>query len=94
MLRLLGVPDEVIVADYMASGPNMERMLLRFKDWPRYRDHISSLPPEVYDVDERALRSFFAAIDRDYGSTRDWARHHGIRSDVINHLDAALLTSV
>ena len=33
VLKLLGVDDDVIVADYMASAPNMPRMLERFASW-------------------------------------------------------------
>lgn len=91
VLRLLGVPDDVIVEDYMASGPNMAPMLVRFAEWPRYRDHIASLPAQVYDVDEQALRAFLTEVDRRFGSTRDWARHHGIRRETLDHLLEALL---
>lgn len=91
VLRLLGVSDDAIVEDYMASGPNMERMLTRFNEWPRYRDHIQSLPAQVYDVDERALRAFLAEIDKRYGNARSWALQHGIRAEVLDHLQAALL---
>ena len=51
VLSLAGVDDDAIVADYLASASAMPRIIERFRDWPRYRDHMTRTPPEVYAVE-------------------------------------------
>ena len=93
VLRLLGVDDEAIVADYMASAHNMPRMLERFASWPRYRDHLAGMPPQVYAVEEPPIRLFLAELDVRYGGARAWASSNGIRPEALAHLEHGLLTA-
>jgi protein-tyrosine phosphatase len=44
VLTLLGVADEVIVADYLASTANMPRVVERLMSWPHYREHLVAMP--------------------------------------------------
>ena len=71
VLGLLGVDDEAIVADYMESAPNMPRMLERFAGWPRYRDHLAAMPPQVYAVHEAPIRSMLKALREQHGTVRE-----------------------
>lgn len=91
VLRLLGVEDTVIVADYLASRANMAAMLARFQTWPRYRDHLAAMPPEVYAVEEGPLRSFLADLDARHGGADAWAARCGIGPQLIEHLREKLL---
>jgi protein-tyrosine phosphatase len=93
VLRLLGVDDEVIVADYMASAHNMPRMLQRFASWPRYRDHLAGMPPQVYAVEEPPIRLFLAELDKRYGDAHTWALSNGIRVEVLHELVRALVVA-
>ena len=81
----------MIVADYMASGPNMPRMLARFGSWPRYRDHMTVMPPDVYAVKERPMRWFLSEIEARHGSVQGWAFHNGISLKLQARLTAQLL---
>ncbi|WP_224403021.1 tyrosine-protein phosphatase [Pseudonocardia sp. ICBG1034] len=91
LLRLLGVDDDEIVADYLRSGPNMVRIVERFRTWPRYRDHIDVVPPAVYEAREYTIRGFLAALDRDHGGAHGWARRRGIAASVPRQLRDGLL---
>ncbi|WP_103382711.1 tyrosine-protein phosphatase [Pseudonocardia dioxanivorans] len=91
LLRLLGVDDEDIVADYLRSGLNMPRIKERFLGWPRYRDHMATVPAEVYDALEYTIRGFLAELDARFGGARDWARERGISDQEIARLRAGLL---
>ena len=93
VLRLLGADDETIVADYMASAHNMPRMLERFASWPRYRDHLAGMPPQVYAVEEPPIRLFLAELDKRYGGARAWALSNGILSEALAHLEHELLAA-
>jgi protein-tyrosine phosphatase len=92
VLGLLSVDDEVIVADYLDSAPNMPRMLARFAGWPRYRDHLAAMPPQVYAVQEAPIRSMLQALREQHGTAREWAIKGGIAAASIDRLRSELIT--
>lgn len=91
LLRLLGVDDEQIVADYLRTGPNMERIVARFRGWPRYRDHIAAVPAEVYQAHEHTIRGFLRGLDEHHGGAERWAAARGITAPELDRLRAGLL---
>jgi hypothetical protein len=60
--------------------------------WPRYRDHLAQMPPQVYSVEEPPIRLFLAELDKRYGSTRAWALSNSIGSEALSQLEQGLLT--
>lgn len=91
LLRLIGVDDEEIVADYLRSGPNMASIMERFRTWPRYRDHMATVPPEVYEAQEYTIRGLLDQLDREYGGAAGWAALRGITPGDLDRLRAGLL---
>ncbi|MEJ2867785.1 tyrosine-protein phosphatase [Actinomycetospora sp. OC33-EN08] len=83
LLALAEVDREAIVADYLASGPNMDAVKARFATWPRYANHMASVSPEMYLAHEATVRGMLDTLDDRYGGARGWALARG--------LDAALL---
>jgi hypothetical protein len=94
VLSLLGVDEEAIVADYLRSAVAMPRMVERFMTWPRYREHLAAMPPEVYAVDEGPIRTLLAALNDDFGGARAWADRQGIRAPVLRELEHHLILAV
>jgi protein-tyrosine phosphatase len=92
LLRLAGVDDAEIVADYLRSGPAMARVIERFRTWPHYREHMTTVPDEVYRAEEHTITGFLAALDDRYGGAAGWARARGITDHAIAQLQAGLLT--
>lgn len=92
ILAAVGVAEDAIVADYLLSGGNMPRMLERFATWPRYRDHLQAMPPQVYAVEEAPIRRFLQEIDVRHGGVRGWALENGIRKEVLARLERELVT--
>ena len=86
VLGIAGVRDEAIVADYMATAQNMQRINERFQTWPRYRDHMAAADPELYRVQEHAIRAFLRELRQRHGGARGWARHRGIPEPLLNLL--------
>ncbi|GAA1506022.1 tyrosine-protein phosphatase [Dactylosporangium maewongense] len=92
VLGLLGVPDEVIAADYAATAAAM----------PRIHERVSvvvdrlGLPPRpasVLDWTPEAtmmLRTLELVKDR-WGSIQDWAHTYGLKDDDLSALRAALV---
>lgn len=91
LLRLAGVDDDEIVADYLRSGPAMERIIERFRGWPHYRDHMALVPPELYRAEEHAITGLLAELDVRYGGAAGWARSRGITEGEIARLRDGLL---
>lgn len=94
LLRLLGVDDAEIVADYLRSAAAMPKIMERFRSWPRYRDHMASVPPDVYRAEEHTITGFLAALDERYGGATAWARSRGIDETELDRLRAHLLVPV
>ena len=92
LLRLLGVRDSEIVADYLRTGANMDRIVARFLGWPRYRDHMARVPAQVYQAQEHTIVGFLAGLDGRHGGAEAWARARGIGDAEIAGLRERLLT--
>jgi protein-tyrosine phosphatase len=91
LLSLLGVDDDEIVADYLRSGSNMPRIIERFRGWPRYRDHMASVPAEVYAAHEFTIRGLLDGLERLHGGARGWAAARGISEGDVRRLREGLL---
>ncbi|OLT16107.1 hypothetical protein BJF78_15260 [Pseudonocardia sp. CNS-139] len=91
LLRLLGVDDDEIVADYLRSGANMPRIVERFRTWARYRDHMAAVPAEVYQAQEHTIRGVLDGLDRLHGGADGWAAARGITAAERRHLREHLL---
>ncbi|MBX0326439.1 tyrosine-protein phosphatase [Oscillochloris sp. ZM17-4] len=94
LLRLLGVPEEVILADYLRSktyslaAHRRDLLLLRLLQGPA----IGSLVRTLLGVEEGYIQAAFAAIDGAYGSFDAYARDGlGLREADIAGLRDSLL---
>jgi protein-tyrosine phosphatase len=83
VLGLLGVAEEVIVADYLASTANMPRVVERLMSWPRYREHLVAMPDSVYAVEGELILHLLNTVRSQFGSARGWAAERDIPDEVI-----------
>jgi protein-tyrosine phosphatase len=90
LLSLAGVDPEAIVADYLASGPNMAVIMRRFGTWPRYAAHMASVAPELYQAHEHTVRGVLDALDERYGGVRGWALARGLDDGLLDRFPALL----
>ncbi|WP_395727547.1 tyrosine-protein phosphatase [Nakamurella sp.] len=93
LLRLLGVRDSEIVADYLRTATNMDRIMQRFLGWPRYREHMARVPAEVYRAQEHTIVGFLEGLDREHGGAHGWAQARGIGEPELTTLRTRLLTA-
>ncbi len=91
LLRILGVTEEAVVADYLATAKNMERIVARFRRWPRYRRNMAMLPEEIYRCEEHTIRVFLQELESRYGGARNWALRKGLSEQVMARLEAVML---
>jgi protein-tyrosine phosphatase len=83
VLGLLGITEEAIIADYLASTTNMPRVVERLMSWPRYREHFASMPDSVYAVEVEPILHLLHTVRSQFGSTRKWAAKRGIPDELI-----------
>jgi protein-tyrosine phosphatase len=91
VLRLVGVEDDAVVADYMETAKNMPRIVSRLRDWPRYSRHMDTVPAAVYRAEEHTIRGFLRALDEEYGGARAWAAARGVAPGAVDRLRDAMV---
>lgn len=95
LLRLLDVPDDAVIADYLrsASAPGMERL----RDDLRQRVKAQGLPltdaqvDQLCGVDRSYLEAAFAAIDERHGSLHAYLLAGGLPPPAVERLRARYL---
>jgi protein tyrosine/serine phosphatase len=90
LLRLVGVTEEAVVADYMASAPHAETFIQVARRIPRYKPYVDR-DTSVFYAQEETIRRFLAALERGYGGAEAWAARKGITAATIAGLRTALL---
>jgi protein-tyrosine phosphatase len=91
LLGLLGVRDEIIVADYAATRENLDAIIDRLMATEGYREMLSVLPPDTLHAEPETMISLLARIRERYGSMRGYAREIGVSDESIRRLESRLL---
>lgn len=91
LLSLLGVRDEIIVADYAATRETLDAIVDRLMSSEGYRDMFDALPPDTMHADPETMDGFLARVRREFGSMVDYAREIGIAEADIARLRTRLV---
>ena len=91
LLGLLGVRDEVIVADYAATRENLDAIIDRLMAAEGYQTMLAALPPDTLHAEAETMVAFLARIRERYGSMRGYARVAGVADAVVERLAERLL---
>jgi protein-tyrosine phosphatase len=91
VLRLLGVAEADVVADYALTGLATGRFVA---DWRRLHPDRPLSWPGFGQAPAEAMRLFLAELDQRYGSIRAYAaKHLGVQDDLVRALRANLVTA-
>lgn len=90
LLRLAGVTEEAVVADYMASAPHAETFIEVARKIPRYQPYAAR-DTSVFQSHEETIRRFLAEVEHGYGGAEAWALRKGVSRATIAGLRAALV---
>lgn len=93
LLSVLGVPDEIIVADYAASRENLDSIIDRLMSTKGYQDMLEALPPDTMHAEPQTMISFLQRLTDKYGSVRGYAMDAGLSESQIEKLKSRLLTT-
>jgi protein-tyrosine phosphatase len=91
ILGLLGVPDESIVADYVATQENLDAIVDRLMSTAGYRAMLAALPADTMHARPETMVRFLERIRAEHGSMRSYARAAGVPDGVIERLAMRLL---
>ena len=92
MLGAVGVPDEVIVADYARTAEAMRRM----QDWvrvnhPELYQRYAETPSAFLAAEPAAMQVILDDLRQDHGSVRDAAAGLGVGTEALARLHQLLV---
>jgi protein-tyrosine phosphatase len=93
LLGLLGVPDDVIVADYVATRENLDAIADRLNALEGYRAMLAALPPDTMHANPETMVEFLARLRAAHGSVERYATRAGVPSDAVARLRERLLVA-
>ncbi len=91
LLGLLGVPDEIIVADYAASKENLDAIIERLMSAQSYKTMLRQLPADTMHAEPETMSEFLALMADKHGSVQAYARSIGVSESQIEGLRRRLL---
>ena len=91
LLGVLGVPDEVIVADYAATQENLDAIIDRLMSTEGYQNMLSALPPDTLHAEPETMLTFLARMCDSYGSMAGYTLAAGVPEDGLDRLRTRLL---
>jgi protein-tyrosine phosphatase len=90
-LTAVGVPRDEVVADYVATGERIERILDRLRASPTYAADMDNIPDHEHDPRPEIMERFLDRLDEDHGGAVGWLTSHGFTGSDLEHLRAKLL---
>ena len=93
ILGLLGVADEIIVADYAATRENLDAIVARLQASDGYQHVWEELPPDTLHANPETMEKMLAGVEERYGGMEGYARDAGLTSAELDALRNRLLTT-
>ena len=78
LLSLLGVREEVIVADYAATREALDAIVERLLASDGYQGMFENLPPDTLHAEPATMEGFLARVRSEFGGMAAYAREIGV----------------
>ncbi len=91
LLALLGVPEEIIVADYAATKETLDAIVARLNRSRGYDQVWEDLPPDTLHAEPQTMLDFLAGLHSRYGGARGYAREVGLSDAILVRLDESCI---
>ena len=91
ILGVLGVPDAMIVADYIATKERLEAIIERLMANKSYETVLSNLPPDTLHAEADTMVAFLERIRAEYGDMRTYAQGAGVTPEALESLVVRLV---
>jgi protein-tyrosine phosphatase len=86
LLGALGVPDDLIVADYALSAENIDAIIDRVMSMKGYEDTLKDMPADTLHAKPETMEAVVAYVGSTYGSMADYLREIGLREGALERL--------
>jgi len=80
-LEAVGAVRDAVVADYLATGANIEAIVARLASTPTYAAEIRADDPHTHSPQPGAMERVLELLDRDHGGVAGWLVDHGFGAD-------------
>lgn len=91
LLGLLGVADEIIVADYAATRQNLDAIVARLMASEGYQDMLENLPPDTLHAEPETMIALLERVAEKYGSMRGYVREIGVPDEAVARLERRVI---
>jgi protein-tyrosine phosphatase len=91
LLGALGVPNDLIIADYALSGENIDAIMERIMNMKGYADTLEKLPVDTMHAKPETMEAVLVSIDANYGSMSDYLRGVGVGDETLDRLRSKCL---
>lgn len=91
LLGLLGVADELIVADYALTQQNLDAILERLNAMHGYKDMLDALPPDTQHANPETMAELIEGVAARWGGFVGYARQAGVDDGTLERLRARVL---
>lgn len=90
ILRMLGVPDDVIAIDYGLTDEAMAAYVLKLREHG-YGEFLDRVHPELMRARPESMIYFLGELDQRYGSTSGYLEASGVPPEALDSIRAHLL---
>ncbi len=91
LLGLLGVADEVVVADYALTRENLDAILDRLSSLEGYKDMLDTLPPDTHHAHPETMAELIERVGDRWGGFEGYVREAGVDATTLEKLRARVL---
>ena len=93
VLEILGVPRDMIAADYALSATRIHRVVARLAPIEIYRPDPKAAAAGVLAAEPGTILTFLDELDAHHGGPEQWLLAHGVQPREIDHFREAMLTA-
>ena len=86
LLGALGVPDDLIVADYALSAERIDAIIARLMSMKGYEDALQHMPEDTLHARPETMEMVVAEVGARYGSMEGYLRDAGVDDSVLERL--------
>ncbi len=91
LLGVLGVPDDLIVADYVLSSENIDAIIERVMSMRGYGDTLKAMPADTMHAKPETMEEVVADVASRYGSMSGYLQKSGVSEATLERLRAKCL---
>ncbi len=86
LMGALGVPDELIVADYVLSAERIDQIIERVMSMKGYEDTLKDMPADTLHAKPESMEEVVSGVAERYGSMGGYLRDAGLPDGVLEAL--------